>query len=337
MRVSLLWCSLLLLTLLGMLSCGTEVRTASPVVEPPVAYVVPRAITMRSATTTAEEGVAVLLRITDARLGHPSGAVTRYPEDGAVLSFNETPSQVLAPGLLIQNDKAIGVEVMVIAVPNGISFEALEAINFAFTELAATLIPGGRLGLAVKYALSRTSDKAKSQLQAGRMLAYHQFMAPELGQSQVAVSDGIMLTVDQMAVVPGGLDVVPGEPTINISADTQYITLLEAYDLAYTAHNVDEIVSLFHSEVEVISTDNSVMTTTAELRAGFTDTLARKPNFKVVVGRDYIIEHNTVHRIVEISWREGKVTVRRIMRQDVVIESGKIRKLRNTMLREVRT
>jgi ketosteroid isomerase-like protein len=107
--------------------------------------------------------------------------------------------------------------------------------------------------------------------------------------------------------------------------------VLEAYDRALNAHDLDGLLQLFANDAVAISSDGSVMRGKEELRAGYGETLSLLENLKLE-SDDYQVEGDTVIRIFRISWGPAEAPTIRTISQEVVIQGGKIISLKNTAI-----
>jgi hypothetical protein len=187
---------LTLLTLTTILmSCGTLVRPAATSSLPEHSYIVLRDIQINSNVNFAEEGLAIFVRVTSTS-NYAVGALTRYPEDGVVLSLDQAKKHVLVPRIQIPNQKDINVEVSVIAVPKDISHEGLHILGFAFVEIVSLVVPGGKIGTAIKYGVERVTDETKATLQEGRLVGYRILPVQELATSRTLTTSDFTVGVD---------------------------------------------------------------------------------------------------------------------------------------------
>ncbi|NJM09285.1 YARHG domain-containing protein [Candidatus Gracilibacteria bacterium] len=178
-----------LIVLIGMLAaCGASPRDVT-FDGATSGYVVLKDVRLEEAINVAEEGVAIFVRITSTASNSGTGATVRYPEDNIVLALTPSDVYTMSPLLQIPNRADVVVEVSAIAVPKAITLEALNLLEFAFGEIVASVIPGGRIGLAVAYLLDRATDETKNSIAEGRLLAYLKTTAPDLASNAGFSSD----------------------------------------------------------------------------------------------------------------------------------------------------
>jgi hypothetical protein len=149
------------------------VRQAPPPAEVTVSTtthcLVPDTIEANAQPNMTESGVVVFIRVTS--LDGTVGGTMRYPEGGVVWANLSPQKHALRPSLCIPKQDNVTIEVMVVAIPNTISIQGLNIIGYAFTEIAETVLPGGRLIRAIEgFLLDQATDATKDALKEGRLI-----------------------------------------------------------------------------------------------------------------------------------------------------------------------
>jgi hypothetical protein len=177
---------LVLITLVAALlsACGgTVVRTPAANPQESSAHILIKAISVHSEQSVVDQGYTVFLRVTGESEGSGIGSITRYPEDGVLISLEPGQQYPLSPQVQIPYANGVIVELSVFALPQATTMEALQLLERALPRLGRMFVAQNPIAPLIGTALGTVAGSTRRALEDGRMVAYHRTTAAELAQN----------------------------------------------------------------------------------------------------------------------------------------------------------